>query len=117
MTTNARPLSELPVNHPDQPWNIDFTEAKLMLQCFMRDSAEQANDEQAKAEQELCVMLTCFMNSTLFDQMLDWQRIAHLARARGTPIGDHLFDLGIRPPVDLDRIREHQEAIVKARKP
>ena len=110
MTTETKPLSELPVDHPDQPWNMDFAEAKLMLYCFLRDVAE------TREEKELVVMLYCFMNSALWDQLIEWQRIGHLARDRGTPIGDHLFEIALRHPVDADRIREHQDAINRARK-
>lgn len=93
----------LPLNHPSHVWNMEGTpeweEAIISMTIGLRDWAETPE------EIEIYAQLATFMRTILFQNLIDQQKLCHLAR------------LGKRPVVDMDRFREHQEAFERARDP
>lgn len=93
----------LPIDDRSHVWNMvgtpEWEEAKQMMTIGMRDWAETPQ------EVEIYAQLATFIQSILFTNLIDSQRLCHLAR------------LGKRPTVDMDRLREHQKAFERARNP
>lgn len=72
MTTD--PMTD--VNHRSHPWNMEFNEAKEMMITGMRDFAETPE------EVEVFAQVGAFLRIGLFDQLIQHQRTAFLARQK-----------------------------------
>ncbi len=66
-----------PIGHPSHAWNMDFTEAKAMMTVILRDNVDTPE------ELELYAQLGAFMQSPLFDQLIECQRLAFCCRQQG----------------------------------
>ncbi len=65
------------ITGPTQPWNMDFTEAKAMMTIILRDNVDTPE------EVELYAQLGAFLQSPLFNQLIECQRLAFCCRQQG----------------------------------
>ncbi|NSX56315.1 hypothetical protein [Parasulfitobacter algicola] len=76
-TTDPRPID---TTDPSHPWEMDFTEAKQMMTIILRDNVDTSE------EVELYAQMGAFLQSPLFDQLIECQRLAFCCRQQGQEV-------------------------------
>ncbi|MEO0566705.1 MAG: hypothetical protein AAF066_03165 [Pseudomonadota bacterium] len=111
VTTTTTTTKPLPIDHPSHVWNMIDTpawdEAVLSMSIGLRDWAMM---EGTPEEVEVHAQLVGYLMSDAFENHVEAERRVYAAR----------LSVGQSQPepttaVDPDRIREHQDAIQKAR--